>query len=105
MLKLRPFFVPGHFQTKNNNTGLISMKKPLKDESLPVEGQDFDDSKEEVVKKSSSHGEVANQKGSDFSDLEESRMEHPPEHRDENGSDESDVDNSKGEIDQSKGVK
>lgn len=97
--------MPGHFQTKSNYTGLISMKKPLKEESLPVEGQDFADPKEETVKKPSSHGEVANQKGSDFSDLEESRMEHPPEHRDENGSDEGDVDNPEGEIDQSKGVK
>jgi len=103
---LRPFFVPNHFQTKSNHTGLISMKKPLKEEeNLPIEGQDFADPKEESIKKNASHGEVANQKGSDFSDLEESRMEHPPKNRDENGSDKNDVDNPKGDVDQSNGVK
>ncbi|PWS31882.1 hypothetical protein [Pedobacter paludis] len=68
-----------------------------------VEGQDFADPMEEINKQPSSHGEVANQKGSDFSELEESRMEHPPKHRDENGSDKNDTDNTKG-VDQSTGI-
>lgn len=68
-----------------------------------VEGQDFADPKEEINKKASSHGEVANQKGGDFSELEESRMEHPPKHREENGSDKNDTDNTKG-VDQSTGI-
>lgn len=72
------------------------------EEDLPIEGQDFADPKEEI-KKPSSHGEVANQKDGDFSDLEESRMENPPKHRAENGSSKDDLD-SDTEIDQSKGV-
>jgi hypothetical protein len=77
--------------------------KDKKQEELPVDGQDFADPKEELTNKPSSHGEVANQKGSDFSELEESRMENPPKHRDENGSTKDDLDSST-EIDQSKGV-
>ena len=77
--------------------------KDKKQEGLPVEGQDFADPKEELTNKPSSHGEVANQKGGDFSELEESRMEHPPKHRDENGSTKDDLDSST-EIDQSEGV-
>ena len=80
-------------------------KQSKNEENLPVEGQDFADPKEEVNQKPSSHGEVLNQKGGDFSDLEESRMEKPPKNRDENGSDQDDVDDPKGSIDQSKGVK
>ncbi|MGM9474931.1 hypothetical protein ACS5PU_00825 [Pedobacter sp. GSP4] len=79
-------------------------KKETTDQKMPVEGQDFADPQEEAKRKPSSHGEVANQKDGDFSDLEKSRMENPPEHRDENGSDKSDVD-SDTEINQSKGVK
>lgn len=74
-----------------------------KQEGLPVEGQDFADTKQELEDKPSSHGEVANQKGSDFSELEESRMENPPKHRDENGSSKDDLDSGT-EINQSKGV-
>ena len=67
-------------------------KQEKKQENLPVEGQDFADPKEELHEKPSSHGEVANQKGSDFSELEESRMENPPKKRDTNGSEESGID-------------
>lgn len=77
--------------------------KDKKQEDLPVEGQDFANPKEELTNKPSSHGEVANQKGGDFSELEESRMEHPPKHRDENGSTKDDLD-SNTEINQSEGV-
>ncbi|SDG78349.1 hypothetical protein SAMN05421827_11134 [Pedobacter terrae] len=77
--------------------------KDKEQEGLPVEGQDFADPTEELEDKPSSHGEVANQKGSDFSELEESRMENPPKHRDENGSSKDDLDSGT-EIDQSKGV-
>ena len=81
------------------------MTAPKKqDENLPVEGQDFANPKEELEKKPSSHGEVGNQKGGDFSELEESRMDNPPAHRDENGSSIEDVDSDK-KKDQSKGVK
>lgn len=38
-----------------------------------------------------------------FSELEESRMENPPKHRDENGSTKDDLDSGT-EIDQSEGV-
>ena len=67
-------------------------KQEKKQENSPVEGQDFADPKEELNEKPSSHGEVANQKGSDFSELEESRMENPPEDRDTNGSEKSGID-------------
>ncbi|RZL18371.1 MAG: hypothetical protein EOO96_27505 [Pedobacter sp.] len=81
------------------------MNKPTKkDDNPPVEGQDFADPKEELKQKPSSHGEVANQKGGDFSELEESRMDNPPEHRDENGSGIEDTD-ADTKSDQSKGVK
>lgn len=81
------------------------MNKPLEEEEgLPVKGQDFADPKDEIGKKPSSHGEVANQKGGDFSELEESRMENPPEHREGNGSGKKDVDSDTG-LDQQKGVK
>lgn len=93
-------------ETKLRALGFISMKKPAKqDEHLPIEGQDFADPKEDINQKPSSHGEVANQKDGDFSDLEESRMEHPPKQRDENGSDESDTDDPQGGINQADGVK
>jgi len=92
------------FETKGALIGLTVMKKHENQEELPIEGQDFADPKEELKEKPSSHGEVANQKGSDFSELEESRMENPPEHRDENGSSKEDLD-SNTKIDQSKGVK
>lgn len=72
-------------------------------EELPVEGQDFADPKDELKDKPSSHGEVANQKNGDFSELEESRMENPPKHRDGNGSSKADVD-SDTKINQEKGV-
>ncbi|MDN3587084.1 hypothetical protein QWY86_10420 [Pedobacter aquatilis] len=80
------------------------MKKPVKKEDLPIEGQDFANPKEALKEKPSSHGEVANQKDGDFSDLEESRMEKPPKKRDTNGSDKSDVDDLSGNVDQEKGV-
>lgn len=80
------------------------MKKHSKEDSEEiVEGQDFANPKEELLKKPSSHGEVGNQQGGDFSDLEESRMEHPPKHRDENGSKKSDSDKTKG-VNQSTGI-
>lgn len=50
-----------------------------------IKGQDFV-KPEEKNQKPSSHGEVANQNGSDFTDLEESRMDNPPKHREVNGS-------------------
>lgn len=71
-------------------------------ENLPVEGQDFADHSHDDKKKPS-HGEVANQKGSDFSELEESRMENPPRKRDDNGSSKEDVDSTNG-VDQEKGI-
>ncbi|MBB6236169.1 hypothetical protein HDC90_000775 [Pedobacter sp. AK013] len=77
--------------------------KEKRREGLPVEGQDFADPKEELKDKPSAHGEVVNQKDGDFSELEESRMENPPKHRDENGSTKDDLDSSR-EIDQSKGI-
>ncbi|MCZ4242585.1 hypothetical protein [Pedobacter punctiformis] len=70
-----------------------------------IEGQDFADPKEEQEKKPSSHGEVANQKDGDFSDLEKSRMEHPPKHREDNGSGKKDTDNPNGSVSQQQGVK
>lgn len=79
------------------------MKKPVNNEDkLPVEGQDFADADQK--QKPSSHGEVANQKDGDFSELEETRMENPPKHRDENGSSKDDVDDTKS-VDQTKGVR
>lgn len=81
------------------------MKKHNNDKSnLPVEGQDFADPGEALNEKQPSHGEVANQKDGDFSELEKSRMENPPQHRDENGSGKDDFDNNT-QTDQSKGVK
>jgi len=82
-----------YFETKARLLGFINMTDPKeKDENLPVEGQDFADPKEELNEKPSSHGEVGNQKGGDFSELEKSRMEHPPKQRDENGSEKDDAD-------------
>ncbi|KLT66130.1 hypothetical protein [Pedobacter sp. BMA] len=72
-------------------------------ENLPVKGQDFADNEKEENKKPSSHGEVANQKESDFSELEESRMENPPRKRDDNGSSKENVDSTNG-VDQEKGI-
>ncbi|WP_316827399.1 hypothetical protein [Pedobacter miscanthi] len=97
--------MPNHFQTKTGKFGLTDMNKDEnQNEKLPVEGQDFAKPAEEQEKKPSSHGEVANQKEGDFSELEESRMEHPPKHREENGSGKDDVD-SDTKINQGKGVK
>lgn len=79
-------------------------KQEKKPENLPIEGQDFADPKEELKKKPSSHGEVANQQDGDFSDLEESRMENRPKKRDTNGSDKDDVDDLSGNVDQENGV-
>ncbi|WP_131538638.1 hypothetical protein [Pedobacter nototheniae] len=81
------------------------MKKQNLTEEEVVKGQDFADPKTEQQQKPSSHGEVANQKDGDFSELEESRMEHPPKHREENGSDKNDTDNPKGSVNQKNGVK
>lgn len=81
------------------------MKKQNLTEEEVVKGQDFADPKAEQQQKPSSHGEVANQKDGDFSELEESRMEHPPKHREENGSDKNDTDNPKGGVNQKNGVK
>ncbi|MCZ4225512.1 hypothetical protein [Pedobacter rhodius] len=69
-----------------------------------VKGQDFAKPEEEN-KKTPSHGEVANQTGGDFSDLEESRMDNPPEKRDANGSDKSDTDAYTGNVNQEKGIR
>ena len=79
-------------------------KDKTNQDSLPVEGLDFAKSDEALNKKQPSHGEVANQKDGDFSELEKSRMENPPQHRVENGSGKADID-SQTEINQSKGVK
>ena len=79
-------------------------KQEKKQGDLPVEGQDFAAPKEELKEKPSSHGEVANQKDGDFTDLEESRMENPPKKRDTNGSDKDDVDDLSGNVDQENGV-
>ncbi|MGA9648818.1 hypothetical protein [Pedobacter sp.] len=82
-----------YFETKARLLGFINMTDPKeKDENLPVEGQDFADPKEKLNEKPSSHGEVGNQKGGGFSELEKSRMEHPPKQRDENGSEKDDAD-------------
>jgi len=91
-------------KTKARLAGCNDMdKEDRTHQGLPVEGQDFADPKEKLKETPSSHGEVANQKEGDFSELEESRMENPPKHRDENGSSKDDLDSST-EIDQSKGV-
>ncbi|QIL38831.1 hypothetical protein G7074_05755 [Pedobacter sp. HDW13] len=81
------------------------MKKQVKTENDPsVIGQDFANPDETANKKQPSHGEVANQKDGDFSELEKSRMENPPQHRERNGSDKNDVD-SNPRNNQSKGVR
>jgi len=81
------------------------MKKQAKTENDPsVIGQDFANPDDTVNKKQPSHGETANQKDGDFSDLEKSRMENPPRHRVENGFNKNDV-NSNPTNSQSKGVK
>jgi len=91
-------------KTKATLAGCIGMAKEDKThQGLPVEGQDFADPKEKLKETPSSHGEVANQKDGDFSELEESRMENPPKHRDENGSSKDDLDSST-KMNQSKGV-
>lgn len=69
----------------------------------PIKGQDFANLKEER-EKPSSHGKVADQKGGDFSELEETRMEHPPQHREENGSEKDHVEITKGNSDQTNGA-
>jgi len=91
----------GFFQTILICAGLSNM---LADGNSPIKGQDFEDPNKKNKEKPSSHGEVANQKDGDFSELEESRMEHPPQHRDENGSSQDDVDQTKSDN-QNKGVK
>jgi hypothetical protein len=79
--------MPCSLKQKTAKTGLLNMKKSVKmEENSPVQGQDIINSKDEVKEKPASHGEVGNQKGSDFSELEESRMENPPKHRETNGS-------------------
>ncbi|QPH41438.1 hypothetical protein [Pedobacter endophyticus] len=98
------FFVLFFRETKGNPYGFISMNNQEdNNENLPVEGQDFADTEKELKEKPSSHGEVANQKEGDFTELEASRMEHPPKHREDNGSSKDDVD-SNTNIDQQKGV-
>ncbi|MFC4212923.1 hypothetical protein ACFOWA_17130 [Pedobacter lithocola] len=77
--------------------------KQTESDQNPVKGHDFA-SPENEEQKPSSHGEVANQKGSDFTDLEESRMDHPPKHRDTNGSTKDDAEKPKGDVDQENGV-
>ncbi|KQR65215.1 hypothetical protein [Pedobacter sp. Leaf176] len=79
-------------------------KQENKQENSPVEGQDFADPKEELNDKPSSHGEVANQKGSDFSELEESRMDNPPKERDTNGSENSGTDTHANTQNQENGI-
>ncbi|MFC3562077.1 hypothetical protein [Pedobacter jamesrossensis] len=64
------------------------MENPKKESDKIIEGQDFAKPDDEN-QKPSSHGEVANQKDGDFTELEESRMENPPKHRDVNGSEKS----------------
>jgi hypothetical protein len=93
-----------NFKTKATLAGCTDMTKDdNKHEGLPVEGQDFADPKEKLKENLSSHGKVANQKEGDFSELEETRMENPPKHREDNGSSKDDLDSGT-EIDQSKGV-
>jgi len=72
-------------------------------EDLPIEGQDFAKPENEAQENPASHGEVANQKEGDFTELEASRMEHPPKHREDNGSSINDVESDEG-IDQQNGV-
>ncbi|SDC57267.1 hypothetical protein SAMN04488024_102407 [Pedobacter soli] len=104
-MQTRTFFMPVFLEQKGYFVGSIDMKKQVKTENEPsVIGQDFANPDKEVNKKQPSHGEVANQKGGDFSELEKSRMENPPQHRVNNGSDKDDVDNSS-RSNQSKGVK
>ncbi|WP_343523329.1 hypothetical protein [Pedobacter sp.] len=79
-------------------------KDENQDKKLPVERHDFARQEKNQKNKPSSHGVVANQNGGNFSELEKSRMENPPSHREENGSDKDDV-NSDTRIDQSKGIK
>jgi len=72
---------------------------------LPVKGHDFARHEEEGQKKKSAlKSKAASQKDGNFSELEKSRMENPPDHREENGSDKDDV-NSDTRINQSKGIK
>jgi len=81
------------------------MRKHAKTENDPsVIGQDFANPDKAVNEKEPSHGEVANQKNGDFSELEKSRMENPPQHRERNGSDKNDVDSTI-QNSQSKGVR
>ncbi|MNK76271.1 hypothetical protein D3C87_958360 [compost metagenome] len=81
------------------------MRKHAKTENDPsVIGQDFANPDKAVNEKKPSHGEVANQKNGDFSELEKSRMENPPQHRERNGSDKNDVDSTT-QNNQSKGVR
>ncbi len=97
--------MPVFLEQKRYFIGSTDMKKQVKTENEPsVIGQDFANPDKEVNKKQPSHGEVANQKGGDFSELERSRMENPPKHRERNGSDKDDVD-SDTQNNQSKGVR
>lgn len=73
------------------------------DKSGAVKGQDF--AKPEADSKKPSHGEVANQKGGDFSELEETRMDHPPESRDTNGSENENTTHQESRPNQTNGVK
>ena len=84
---------------------IIIMKKKIKTkEEQPVKGQDFADPKNESDKKPSSHGEVANQKDGDFTDLEESRMDNPPAQRDTNGSENPKNNSSSENLSQENGI-
>ncbi|GGI22169.1 hypothetical protein [Pedobacter mendelii] len=78
-------------------------KKKIENDQEPVKGQDFAKTDDEN-QKPSSHGEVSNQKGGDFTELEESRMENPPKNRDTNGSSKSDTKKAKGYVEQRKGI-
>lgn len=73
-----------------------------RNENNPVKGQDFAKPNEE--QKKPSHGEVANQKGGDFSELERSRMDNPPKERDTNGSEKSGTDVHANSSDQENGI-
>lgn len=61
------------------------MQSKNEDKSKAVKGQDFEKPKGSE-EKPSSHGELANQKEGDFTELEESRMDNPPKKRLPDGS-------------------
>lgn len=99
------FFMPVFLEQKLYFVGSTDMKKQAETEkNQSVTGQDFAKPNDKENKKQPSHGEVANQKDGDFSELEKSRMENPPRHRESNGSDKDDVDSST-RNNQNKGVR